>query len=53
MEDNCLIHYYCSQPYTPDAERGVRYNDPIFNFDWPIEPVVISEKDLNHPDYKK
>ena len=53
MEDNCLIHYYCSQPYMPEAERGIRYNDPAFKFEWPTEPTVISEKDLNHPDYKK
>ncbi len=53
MEDNCLIHYYCSQPYTPEAECGFRYNDPVFKFEWPTEPAVISEKDLNHLDYKK
>jgi len=53
MESNCLIHYYCSQPYTPDAERGIRYNDPAFDFKWPQEPAVISEKDLNHPDYHR
>ena len=51
LEDNCLIHYYCSKPYTPNAERGIRYNDPSFNFEWPHKPLVISEKDLNHPDY--
>jgi dTDP-4-dehydrorhamnose 3,5-epimerase len=53
LEDNCLIHYYCSQPYTPSAERGIRYNDPTFNFRWPHEPQVISDKDLNHPDYQR
>ena len=53
MEDNCLIHYYCSQPYTPEAERGIQYNDPAFKFEWPTEPAVISERDLSHPDYKK
>jgi dTDP-4-dehydrorhamnose 3,5-epimerase len=53
LEDQCLIHYYCSQPYTPSAERGVRYNDPAFGFEWPFDPAVISEKDLNHPDFQK
>lgn len=52
LEDNSLIHYYCSQPYTPSAERGIRYNDPSFNFEWPCDPVVISEKDSNHPNFK-
>ena len=51
METNCLIHYYCSQPYTPYAERGIRYNDPAFDFEWPNPPEVISKKDQNHPEF--
>jgi len=53
LEDNSLIHYYCSHAYQPDAERGIRYNDPSFNFAWPHEPKIVSQKDLDHPDYKK
>lgn len=53
LEDNCLIHYYCSQPYTPNSERGIRFNDPAFDFKWPHEPQVISDKDLSHPDYQR
>jgi dTDP-4-dehydrorhamnose 3,5-epimerase len=51
MEPNSLIHYYCSQPYTPEAERGIRYNDPAFDFEWPHAPEVISDKDTSHPDF--
>lgn len=47
-----IIHYYCSKPYTPKAERGIRYNDPTFKFKWPHKPLVISDKDNNHPDFK-
>jgi len=53
MVDNCLVHYYCSQPYTPKAERGIRYNDAAFNFEWPLEPSLISDKDRSHPDYQR
>tara|TARA_B100000767_G_C19706511_1_gene510783 strand:+ start:135 stop:677 length:543 start_codon:yes stop_codon:yes gene_type:complete len=52
LEENCIIHYYCSQSYHPEAEKGVRYNDPSFNFIWPFEPEVISEKDKSHPDFQ-
>ena len=45
LEDNSLIHYYCSKSYSPDFERGVRFNDPSFNFEWPCEPKIISDKD--------
>ena len=51
LEDNTVIHYYCSNFYQPDAERGVRYNDPLFNFKWPLKPASISTKDLSHPDF--
>lgn len=51
MQDDCIIHYYCSHAYTPDAERGVRWDDPAFGFEWPIQPAVISDKDKNHPDH--
>jgi dTDP-4-dehydrorhamnose 3,5-epimerase len=51
LEDKSLIHYYCSQSYNPEAEKGIRYNDLAFQFEWPFEPAVISEKDLHHPNY--
>ena len=51
MEDGCIIHYYCSEFYFGQTERGVRYNDPLFKFAWPAEVRMISDKDKNHPDY--
>tara|TARA_Y100000590_G_scaffold470570_1_gene666446 strand:- start:5637 stop:6167 length:531 start_codon:yes stop_codon:yes gene_type:complete len=52
LEDDTLVHYYCSQSYNPEAERGIRYNDPLFNFKWPIKkPIHISEKDDSWEDY--
>ena len=51
ISDHCVIHYYCSEFYFGQAECGIRYNDPLFNFTWPVEPKVISDKDKNHPNY--
>ena len=51
LEDECVIHYYCSEPFIPNLERGIRYNDPAFNFKWPKHPQFISDKDMSHPDY--
>mgnify|MGYP001202890775 CR=1 FL=1 len=50
--DKTIVHYYCSQRYYPNAERGVRYNDKIFNIRWPHKPKIISEKDKKHQNYK-
>jgi len=52
LMDNTILHYYHSEKYTPGYESGIRYNDPAFNFKWPMKPKFISEKDRNHPDYK-
>lgn len=51
LEDNTEVTYLVTQFYTPGAEKGIRWNDPFFNIQWPFEPVVISEKDKNHPNY--
>jgi dTDP-4-dehydrorhamnose 3,5-epimerase len=53
MEDDTLVHYYSSFPFTENAEKGIRYNDPFFKFDWPIKvPQHISVKDNSWPDFK-
>ena len=51
LDDSTWILYYHSEFYVPENELSVRYNDPLFKFEWPSEPKVISDKDLNIPDY--
>jgi dTDP-4-dehydrorhamnose 3,5-epimerase len=46
------IQYLVSQFYAPQAERGLRYDDPAVGIQWPGKVVVISEKDANWPDAK-
>jgi dTDP-4-dehydrorhamnose 3,5-epimerase len=51
LEENTEAFYLVTEYYSPEHERGVRYNDPAFGIKWPIEPIVISEKDKNHLDF--
>jgi len=51
MDDNTIVHYYMGDSFSPNTYRGFRYNDSMFSVKWPCEPAVISEKDLNFPDY--
>ena len=51
MKDHTNIHYWHSDIYRPEAEAGMRYNDPSFGFVWPAAPSVISKKDQSHPNY--
>ncbi len=43
--------YKCDQVYLREAERGIRFNDPLLQIDWHLpEPEwVVSEKDLSAP----
>jgi dTDP-4-dehydrorhamnose 3,5-epimerase len=52
LEDNTEVIYQVSQFYTPGSERGIRYDDPAFRIDWPMEVGVISDKDAGWPDYR-
>jgi dTDP-4-dehydrorhamnose 3,5-epimerase len=51
LTDNTEVIYQVSQFYTPEAEGGLRYNDPAFGIEWPLEVQVISDKDKSWPDY--
>lgn len=46
------VFYQVSMPFTPQAERGIRWNDSAFNIRWPLSVSVISGKDQSHPDFK-
>jgi dTDP-4-dehydrorhamnose 3,5-epimerase len=45
LTDDAEILYFVSGFYAPEAERGVRLDDPVLGIDWPLEPTVVSEKD--------
>ena len=47
LEPDTEAFYLVTEFYAPDRERGLRYNDPKFGISWPLEPVVISDKDKN------
>jgi dTDP-4-dehydrorhamnose 3,5-epimerase len=51
LEANTEAFYFADEFYAPERERGIRWNDPRFGIEWPLEPAVISEKDRAHPDF--
>ena len=51
LEDDTLFSYKCDDIYCPEAERGLRFDDPALGIEWPdigVE-VRLSEKDGKHP----
>lgn len=49
ITDDTELLYQVSQFYTPDAEGGLRYDDPMLGIDWPRPMAVISAKDAAWP----
>lgn len=49
LVDNTEVIYLASDFYAPDLERGLRFDDPRLEIDWPLRPVDVSDKDRNWP----
>jgi dTDP-4-dehydrorhamnose 3,5-epimerase len=41
-----------SAAYSPEHGRGLRYDDPSFELDWPLPVSVLSEKDRSWADFQ-
>lgn len=51
LEDDTTVHYLMGEHYVQALSGGVRWNDPAFAIEWPREPVVMSERDAQWPDW--
>ncbi len=49
LEDNTEIYYMASAFYSPEAARGIRYDDPAFAIRWPLPVSSISDQDRAWP----
>ena len=52
LADDSEVAYQMSEFHSPDAARGVRYDDPAFAIDWPGDVVVVNERDRSYPDFR-
>ena len=43
------VIYKCTNEYDPSLEAGIIWNDPEISIQWPIEELMISEKDRRWP----
>lgn len=49
LEDRSELLYTTSAFYAPESASGVRYDDPAFGIEWPIDVTVVSEADRSWP----
>lgn len=49
LEEDSELLYLHTAYYTPEAEGGVRFDDPRIAIRWPLPPVDLSHRDRSHP----
>lgn len=49
LSDSATLIYHHSMPYQPEAESGVRFDDPALNIKWPLTPQNLSSRDQELP----
>lgn len=49
LTDHVEFLYKADNYYAPEADGGIRWNDPDIGVDWGIDHPVLSEKDTKNP----
>jgi dTDP-4-dehydrorhamnose 3,5-epimerase len=54
LSKSAVVFYKCNSIYNPEAERGIRYDDPELAIDWQLKPedMNVSDKDAALPLFK-
>ena len=54
LSDEAIFTYKVDNPYSPQTEAGIRWNDPDLAIQWPINLAQLktSEKDLKQPFFR-
>lgn len=51
LEPDTVLCYHISGDYQPEAATGIRFDDPAFALDWPLDPTLMSDADRRWPDF--
>jgi len=51
LVDDTEMYYHATEFYHPESATGVRFDDPAFGIEWPVEITGMSDNDANWPDY--
>ena len=45
LSERAIVQYKVDAPYHPEAENGIRFDDPDLGIDWQVDNPILSEKD--------
>lgn len=51
LEDETVVEYQMSEFHHPASGRGFRFDDPTFQIEWPLAPLLINERDRGYGPY--
>src|SRR5262249_5919010 len=51
LEENTEVLYLMSEFFHPESARGVRWDDPAFGIQWPVDRCILSMKDKSFADF--
>lgn len=49
LSERAIVQYKVDAPYNPQAENGIRFNDPDLGIDWQVDNPKLSDRDQNLP----
>ena len=49
LSESADVVYKCTGEYSQADDRGIIWNDPDINIQWPVSNPVLSEKDMKLP----
>jgi len=49
LDSEVEVIYFATGFYSPEDEKGIRYNDPKVGIKWKLNTIVVSNKDANIP----
>ena len=51
LSPEAVFQYKCDNPYMPESEGAIAWDDPTLAIDWriPADALILSEKDRHHP----
>ncbi len=53
LSDEAIFYYKCSNYYSKEHERSIRFDDPDLGIDWQVKTPLVSEKDLHSKYFKE
>ena len=49
LTDDVEVQYKADNYYSPEHDGGVRWDDPAIGVEWPMKPLLLSDKDKSAP----